>query len=219
MTDDIEIIEPPSRASRYAVVALIIFVGAFAVGVVGQLSGVGWFGYRSTLYGSGELYALNMGDSPLYVSVDGRERAEVPAENAEIAELIGGTSHVEVTDEAGKVVGRYDITAKNSHALLKLTDEGCLAATNVTPFYGGKAPEQLEFLDRIGPKRRVWVAESVNVIWPRKTFPKRLSGGKGKGIWVELVACELLDDPKFLDAYLTFRLDERMKKALGPPKK
>jgi hypothetical protein len=215
MTDDLEIPDPPSRARRFA---LIVLAGAGVVGLVGQLSGVGWFGYRSTLYGSGELYALNLSPEPKFVSVDGREKVKVPAENAEILELIGGTSHVEVFDADDKVVARYDITAKNSHALLKLSDDGCLAATNITPYYGGKVPEQLDFVGKIEAKDRVWVADSINVVWPRKTFPKRLSGGKGKGIWVELVACDLLDDPKFLDAYLTFRLEERMKKALGKPK-
>ncbi len=216
--EDLQLIEPPSRFKTFAIIGVLVLVGAFAIGLVGQLSGVGWFGYRSSLYGSGELYALNLGDKPLFVSVDGRDKVEVPVQNAEILELIGGTSNVLVYDEAGEVVGRYDITAKNSHALLKLTDEGCLAATNVTPFYGGKAPDKLEFVGKIKPKDRVWVAESINVIWPRKTFPKRLSGGEGDGIWVELVACELLDDPKFLDAYLTFRLEERMRKALGMKK-
>lgn len=215
MSDEFDIPEPPSRLKKFAIVGAIVLLGAFAVGIVGQLSGVGWFGYRSTLYGTGELYALNLGDEPLFVSVDGREKVEVPAQNAEILELIGGTSKVVVSDGEDEVVSRHDVTAKNSHALLKLTDQGCLVATNISPYYGGKVPKTQDFVAKIRAKKRVWIPDSTNVVWPRKAFPKRLAADGGQGIWVELVACELLDDPKFLDAYISFRLEERMKKALG----
>jgi len=202
----------PSRRTWLVALAVVLAIAA-GVGIVGKLSGSGWFGYRSILYGSGELYALNMSDQPLFVSVDGRQRDRVEPHNARLVELVGGTSSVVVTDASEKVVGRYRVTAKNSDALLKLTDDACLAAVDLTPYYGGQKVDRLVFLDKLDADTRVWIPHSHNVVWPRKSFPQRLTAGEGEGVWVELVACELLEEPDFLDAYLSLRLKERMARA------
>jgi hypothetical protein len=210
-----------SRSRTAPFVALVVVMMVVAGGGIGQLSGTGWFGHRAWLYGQGELYLLNLSSKTLHASVDGRERVEVTAENAAIAELVGGTSEVVIFEE-GKEIARHAVTARNSHALLKLTDDGCLVVTDIGGFYGGKS-DALSIVEKLPGPTRGWTAGSTNVVWPRKTFPKRLSAEGGKGLWVELVACELLEDDKFLDAYLTIRLEERMKKALGkdqpPPRR
>ncbi len=139
----------------------------------------------------------------------------MPAENAQIVDLMGGTSHVVVTDAEETVVDEYDVTIDGSDAFLKLTDQGCLAVVNITPFYGGDATGPLDFEAYLRRDTRVWIPQSRNVVWPRKDFPSRLEGGEGKGLWFELVACELFEEPEFLDGYLTARIEQRMEKALG----
>lgn len=185
---------------------------------MGIVAGTGFFGYRSVLYGDGQLYALNMSDQPLWVSVDDREKVEVPAQNAQILDIIGGETRAVVTDASGEVVGRYDVFTDNSHAFLKLTDEQCLAVVNLDPYYRSGSSKDIEIVEKLDERTRVWVPDSKNVVWPRKAFPKRLSAGEGRGTWIELVGCPLLEDPQFLDAYLAVRLDERMGKALGKKK-
>jgi len=214
--------EDNTRASlplrRVAITVLAVAAIAAAVGAIGQFSGAGWFGYRTWLYGNGELYALNLGKAPLFVSVDGRERVEVPAENAKVVDLVGGTSEVVVSDATG-VVARYSVTIDDSHAFLKLTDDGCIAVVDITPFYGGKQRPMLDFEAYLRTDARVWIAQSKNVVWPRRDFPSKLQGGQGKGLWFEIVACELFEEPKFLDAYLATRIEQRMAAALGEKKK
>lgn len=217
-SDETESYERPSRLKKVAIWVVIVGLVLAGIGFIGHLSGAGWFGYRTWLYEGGELYMLNMSGQPLYASVDGAPKVEVPAQNAQIVDLLGGTSVVEVTDAAGAPAGRYEVEVNRSDAFLKLTDEGCLAVVDVTPFYGGKQGAMLDFEAYLRRDARLWIPRSRNVIWPRKDFPAQLQGGEGKGYWFELVACELLDEPVFLDAYLATRLDSRMAKALGKKK-
>ncbi len=198
-----------------AVGVLVLVLGLGAMGVV---AGTGFFGYRSLLYGEGQLYVLNMSAEPLYVSVDGREKVDVPAQNAQLIDIIGGETQAVVTDANEEIRGRYAVFTDNSHAFLKLSDEQCLAIVNLDPYYRSGSSADIEIVETLDEKTRVWIPDSKNVVWPRKPFPKRLSAGEGQGTWIELVGCPLLEDPKFLDAYLAVRLDERMKKALGKKK-
>ena len=204
-----------STVVKWALIVGIFVVVAAAVGSIGHLSGAGFFGYRTFLYGEGELYALNMGAEPLWISVDGRERAEVPGHNAKVVDLVGGTSTVTVTNGAGEVIDTHHVTIDDSHAFLKLTDEGCVAVVDVTPFYGGQQRGMLDFEAFLRNPERVWIPHSQNDLWPRKEFPSKLAGGDGKGLWFEIVACELFDEPEFLDAYLATRVEQRMARALG----
>ena len=215
-----EEIKPRSKVRTVALVTLVALIAFAGMGSLGALSGAGFFSHRTFLYGTGELYVLNMNETPLWISVDGRERAEVPALNAKIVELIGGTSEVVATDAAGQIKGRYTIEAKNSDAFLKLSDDQCLAAVKLDSFYRGGGKQDIEFAALLSEKTRIWVPESHNVVWPRKAFPKSLSAEDGPGIWLELVGCPLLEDPKFLDAYIAVRLEDRVNKARGTePKK
>lgn len=217
MSDETQI-QPPSRLKTALLVAILALLGLAAVGSVGVISGAGFFSYRTFLYGEGELYVLNMSPQPMYVSVDGREKVEVPAENAKIVEIIGGESRVEAFDGSGQVKGTYTVDARNSHAFLKLTDDQCLAVVDLDPFYRGSGKQDIRFVALLNEKTRVWIPESRNVVWPRKAFPSALTAKDGPGMWVELVGCPLLEDTKFLDAYVAVRLEERVRKAKGGDK-
>ncbi len=184
-------------------IALLLLGGA------GYLSGLGWFGYRSFFYGSGELYVMNRGDAEASVSVDGREPVVIKPDHYEMLELIGGTSEVLVEQDDDTTT--YPIETNHSDAFLRVSNKECLVATNVTPFYGdGKAPDDLEIVERIRSGEHVYVPGSLNVMWPRQNFPDQLSGSGGPGIWVETVGCALFDEPDYLQSYLRVRLQDRL---------
>ncbi|MFU8805666.1 MAG: hypothetical protein ACNA8W_17770 [Bradymonadaceae bacterium] len=216
MTEEVELITPPRRPWKiYIALALAALLLIIGFGAIGQAVGTGWFGHRPMLYGTGELYILNLNDEPRYASVDGQEAVEVPLQNAQIIELIGGTSKVDILDENRQLIETFDITIDHSHALLNLSAESCLVVADVAGLYGGRRGD-LTFTDKLRPETRVYVPETTNVIWPRRSFPPRLDGAQAKAVWIEIVGCALLDEPEFLQAYLDVRLEQRMERLKTP---
>ncbi len=213
-------VEIPGKKNKltYLIVGVIALVGLAAIGSVGYLSGAGWFGYRQILYGSGKIYLLNMGDKPFEVSVDGRKAVKVPPQDARTVENVGGQSKVVVTDADGKVVSRHTVVTDHSHALLKVSPNGCLAVSDVGAFYG-RGGKDMKIINTIDKDTLLYVPGSTNIIWPREVFPSTMAHDAGQPLWIELVACSLLKEPDFLRAYLDVRLGERLKKARGGKKK
>lgn len=194
------------------IVGILVVVGA--LGSIGQLIGTGWFGHRSILYGRGELYVLNMSDRERQVVVDGRPPVEILAHNATVVELIGGTSQVDIQDKAGNVVESYQITTKNSHALLNISDDTCLIVADMSAFYGGGGEKKLTYRAQLKPDQKVYVPDSTNVVWPRRSLQLQVKSGAGPATWIELIACSLFDEPEVLDGLMHLRLEERMSKTL-----
>ena len=154
---------------------------------------------------------LNDHKEARFASVDGLEEVEIPASNAQRLELIGGASQVVITKADGSVDATYTVELNGSHALLKLVKGQCLGAFGVDSYYksGGSGVPALE--RKIRADEQLVVLGSRNVIWPRKSFPKRLQPNDGPALSVELVGCELLDDEEFLISYVGHRLAERFK--------
>lgn len=196
--------------------AVIILVSALLVlliiGSVGQLAGAGWFGYRQILYGVNEVYLLNMGPEKLVVSVDGREPVEVDPEGARLVEVMGGEVTVQIKDAGGALVEERELSTDNSDALLKLSEDGCLAISDLGAFYG-RGGEDMEIVDTLDEEAREYHLNSETLIWPREAFPRSASSGGGPVLWVELVGCALIEEPKFMRGYLDVRLKERLKSA------
>ncbi|RVU42472.1 hypothetical protein FRC91_16295 [Bradymonadales bacterium TMQ1] len=189
--------------------ALLVFVAI--LGAVTQMAGVGFLGYRSILYGSGELYVLNLSDEERFVQVEGREPEPVLAQNAQIVELIGGTSKVDILNADKSLWKSYDVRIDDSAALLNISHEACLAVADVTSLYRGQ-DEGLSFQKLLDASTEFYALDSHNVIWPRRSFPARIDPSKGPTLWVEIVACRLFDDPNYLSEYLMIRLQQRMEK-------
>lgn len=201
--------ESGSKWTKVLIVGVIVLIVAILIGSIGHFIGTGWFGYRSILYGRGDLYVLNFSDEERQIVVDGRAPVEVLAQNAQIVEIIGGTSEVKILDAAGKVVDTYQVTAKDSHAFLNISDDSCLVVADMTAFYGGGGPKNLIFKAQLKPDDRVYIPNSTNVVWPRRDFPLRTKSGGGPVTWIELVGCSLFDDPQTLDGYMHMRLEDR----------
>jgi hypothetical protein len=214
--DDLLPPQPSQLKARLALLAAVL-AGLTLIGGIGQLSGAGWFAHRTILWGEGDLYILNMGSEPFTARVDGGKAVEVPPQDAQILSLIGGTSHVELTDKTGALIAAHDITIDGSNALIKVGDELCLSVADITPYYGGKGnPEGIPIHEVVPAAQSVWIAHSRNVVWPRRDFPKRLAGADGPARWVEIVGCDLIEDRTFLSGFLEIRLQERLKKLKAP---
>lgn len=204
--EPVENSDGPSSTALFAVIATLLVV---AIGSVGYLSGIGWFGYRQWMYGTGRIYLGNYTPETHFVSVDGREPVKLGPEKYEVVDLVGGTSTIRVMDADKNPVSSHAVTAQHSDAFLKVAGEPCLVVSDVSTFYGSGSGE-LEFLDFIRSDERVYVPGSYNVIWPGKDFPDRLEAGEGPGLWIEKVGCALLEDEDVMRKYLQVRLKDRM---------
>ena len=209
------------RLSKIVALVLVVALVIIGVGAIGQFAGTGWFGYRSFLYGSGDLYLVNLGEAPVEVSVAGAEPITIPAEDARLVPVVGGDNEVVVHTGQGDEVERFVVHTEDSDGLVKVAPapQRCLVAVDISPYYGAGDKAKLRILEKLGPDERVYVPGSRNVVWPREPFPPRLTAEGGPGVWIETVGCPLLDDEEqgFLEAYLIKRIEDRMARALGEP--
>ncbi len=208
--------ETPSSSSSKTILlwGLIVLVAIGAFAFMGKLSGTGWFGYRSWMYEGGELYILNRESKPVLASVDGFQDVEVPADNAQRLDLVGGESVVVIKDaETGEELSRHTVTLDGFHALLKLKPkEDCLAVVDVSSYYSGQKGAMPKVMEQISTEDQLYYFKTRNVVWPRKDFPPHIDPAMGSPVWAEIVGCELFDDKEFLESYLGFRLSEAFKK-------
>lgn len=207
-------IEVPSPWRKRLIYLGLLFIGLLIIGGVGQLSGAGWFGYRSYMYGQTQVYLLNLSDEEKTVTLTGHmEPIVVAAQGAEIVDVIGGDLEIKIRSKKGEEE-TLKIFADDASALVKLSQNGCLTVTNLTAYYGGEQPKDPDYEAFIHSDKRTYVIPSRNIVWPRKPFPRSLDAYGGPGMWVELIGCELLNDRTMLDGYVVMRLQERMAKAM-----
>ncbi len=207
-------IEVPSPWRKRLLYLGLLLIGLLIIGGVGQLSGAGWFGYRSYMYGETQVYLLNLSDENKTVTVTGMmDPIEVAAQGAEIVDVIGGDLEIKVLSKNGESQ-TMNLFADDASALVKLSKQGCLTITNLTAYYGGDQPKDPDYEAFIQNDKQVYVIPSRNVVWPRKPFPRSLDAYGGPGMWVELIGCEILNDRTMLDGYVVLRLQERMNKAM-----
>lgn len=194
---------------------VLLIVGALVVviaiiGTVAAWAGVGFLGHRIILHGDGELYVLNLTGEERYVSVDGREKKVIHARDAQIAELIGGRSKVEIFSSEGELWKSFDVQMSRSHVLINISEQACLVVTDISTLYQGDEGG-VHFQAFLQPDQEVYELGSRNVVWPRRSPPPRMDASLGPMLSVEIVGCSLLDDESFLKEYLIMRLQDRMK--------
>lgn len=195
-------------------VAMAVLGVLLIVGVVTHLVGVGFLGYRSLLFGRGDLYILNLSDEERFVVVDGRSPVVIHSQDAQLVELIGGRSKVEILDDQQKLWRSFEIEIDDSHGLLNISDEACLAVTDLSGLYKGES-SSVAIKTLLEAGEEIHILGSTNVVWPRREPPPRVDLTQGPALSVEIVGCALLQEPEFLREYLLLRLEERM----GSPQK
>jgi len=206
----------PSTAVFVTMIAAALVA---ALGVAGYVSGVGWFGYRQWLYGTGRLYLGNYTPHTRFVSVDGRDPVELGPNKYEIVDFVGGTNSVRVLDADRELLSTHSLTAAASDAFFKVAGGACLAVVDVSSLYGGEG--EIEIREFVGSDQRSYVPDTHNTIWPGEEFPDQLQAGEGPGIWLEKVGCPLEEDRDVLRKYLEVRVRDRMSpdepQRMGPP--
>ena len=109
---------PSAGAKRWLVPGAVALAGLAAFGLVTWLLGLGPFAYRQILYGSTEIYLLNMTEQPVFVTLDRGKAIEVPPEGAERTPLLGGTTTISTRDAGGALV--EEVEAVTAHWLDRL---------------------------------------------------------------------------------------------------
>lgn len=213
MSDEPQNVELDGGDSRTTSIIFgsIALLAILAFGAIGHFSGSGWFGYRQWIYGEGELYLGNYGNDVRKVSIDGRETVTLKPRHFEVVDLVGGTTDVGVMDQNGELLATHRVFADKSDAFVKVSENGCLAASDISSFYLGSSAS-LKFVEFIRREDHVYVPESRNVVWPGKDFPSNLESGEGPGIWIEKVGCNHIKHPNAMKAYLEVRLRDRIER-------
>jgi hypothetical protein len=187
--------------------------GLAAFGLVTWMLGLGPFAYRQILYGSTEIYLLNMTPRPVFVTLDSGRPIEVGPEEAERTPLLGGTTTLTTRDEAGRLIEELEVRADGSPVLYNVEGAKCLVLSDVSSFYlGGQPADQgVKVVKTFERGSRVVVLPPGQVIWPRKTLDDKVRDAEKGVAWIDMVACPLLDpeEASVLEAHLNVLLTER----------
>lgn len=197
---------PKGRAGLF--VALCLLVILLVVGGVTHLVGVGFLGYRSILFGKGDLYILNLSDEERFVSVEGREPVVIHSQDAQLVELIGGRSRVDILEGDQKLWRSFEVEIDDSHGLLNISDAACLAVSDLSDLYRSEGGS-IELKALLGAEEEIHILGSKNVVWPRRRPPSQVDLSEGPALSVEIVGCSLFEEPEFLREYLLLRFEER----------
>jgi hypothetical protein len=194
----------------------VALAGLAAFGLVTWLLGLGPFAYRQILYGSTEIYLLNMTEQPVFVTLDRGKAIEVPPEGAERTPLLGGTTTISTRDAGGALDEEVEVFADGSPVLYNVEGRKCLVLSDVSSFYLGGTPEEqgVEIASTFDRGTKVINLPTERVIWPRKTLEDKIKGAEAGVSWIDMVACPLLDPDErgVLEAHLNVLLTERKKK-------
>ncbi len=221
--DDDALTSPATASSRARGIALgvvILLAALLVIGGVGKISGTGWFAYRAILYNPGQLYVINLDAPDRFITFDGSRREELPFDSAQPFDLVGGTTEVVIQDAQSLPLATHAVKLDGQNAVLKLGADLCLVTLDISGFYGVGQDKKFKVARRITADDQLIILDSTNVIWPRHNFPKRMTPGQGPALWIEKVACALLDpaDEPLLLGYMEQRFNDRVKKLQEPAK-
>lgn len=192
----------------------VLGAGLLAFGVLTWALGGGFFAWRIIAYDRGEIYILNMTDAPVFVSFDGGEPIEVPAQDARRTTRNGGETEVETRRADGTLVEAVTIFIDGAPALYNVEGATCLALSDVSGFYLPGRERSAEVVARYEAGTRAVPLPSERIIWPRKTLQDEIRMAEAGVHWIEPVACPLLDpqEDHVLTAHLNTLLSERKRR-------
>lgn len=201
----------PSSASRRIALALAALVCvATALAVVPHLLGYGCFGHRAIIYGQGDLYVLNLEETPRFVAVDGERPLHVEAGNARIIPVVGGDFSVEAFDDEHQLINGWELEANDSDLFMNFSDDRCFVVSRLS---GVDDPDNItvEITDRLDAGTEFTELESRNVVWPRGVPGVGDEGSSEPAKSLEIVDCSLLYDSPFLGDYLETQFQDRLR--------
>ena len=188
-----------------------IFLGIVLVfGLVTWVLGLGPFAYRQILYGTSQVYVLNMTDAPVEMTLDNGLPIEVGVEAAERTPILGGTTRVVIT-RGGEELEREEVFVDGHPVFYNVGGEGCLVLSDVSSFYLGDPNPRVEVKEVFEKGTKVIPLPHERVIWPRETLRDKVQGAAGGVAWLEIVGCSLItpDEQRLLESHLDVLLTER----------
>lgn len=187
---------------------VLVLAVAIIAGVWGHMAGVGAFGYRLLLHGEGGLYVLNLTEEAHDITVDGGEVVEVAAGGARLIPLVGGRTTIGAVDAEGDHRREWEIEVSQSDVLLNLSPETCLVVAELSGISNAEDLE-VEVVERLEEGTEIYQLGSRNIVWPRG-YPGAVEQGEERALSVEVVECWLLDDPDFLQEYVSTQIRKRL---------
>jgi hypothetical protein len=204
--------EPPKAPAPPWMVYLGV-AGAIvmAFGLITWLLGLGPFAYRQILYGTSQIYVLNMTDQDVEVTLDKGTGLEVKAQQAQRTPLLGGTTTVVTRDKQGKELERFDVSVDGNPVFYNVGGERCLVLAEVSSFYLPGRDKGVKIIETFPKGTRVVPLPHTRMVWPRQTLRDEVSNAESGVAWIEMVACSLLDgeEQHVLESHLYTKLTER----------
>lgn len=203
-----EPIEVPGQPwALYTGIALGI---ALVFGLVTWALGLGPFAYRQILYGTSQVYILNMTEGPVEVTLDKGRPVVVAPESAERTPILGGTTHL-VATKSGELIEEVDAFVDGHPLVYNVGGAQCLVLSDVSSFYLGSANPAVEVKAVFGVGTKLIPLPHTRVIWPRETLRDQVQGASEGVAWLEIVGCSLIEpqERQVLESHLNVLLTER----------
>lgn len=209
VTDEGIMDKPPG--SPWGLYLGVALAGVAVFGLFTWMLGLGPFAYRQILYGTAEIYILNMTDQPVTVQLDSGTPIEVGPESAERTPILGGTTRIITRSESGEVLEEVDAFVDGNPVFYNVSGERCLVLSDVSSFYMGSPQPGVEIQEVFKKGTRIVPLPNERVIWPRETLRDQLTGAGNGVAWIELVGCTLTEPQErhVLQSYLDVQLTER----------
>lgn len=193
---------PPRVSWRLGLVVAAILA---VLGAAPLAFGLGPFGARLALAGTGAVHVLNTSGQDLTVDVSFAAPVVVPAGTMEVIETLRGRVTLIATAPDGSVVETLVFDAGEA-TFYNAAQSACLVVVDLTDVYGGEGV--LRVHERV-PREQALIHQASDVwLLPRRTPPEQAAGTVHM---LEVVGCNLLaqEEEAFLLSQVQFRLEER----------
>lgn len=202
---------PRAPAPPWMVYIGITGAVVLAFGLITWMLGLGPFAYRQILYGTTQVYVLNMTDQDVEVTLDKGTGLEVKAEQAQRAPVLGGSSTLVTRDKQGKVIEEMEVFTDGRPLFYNVGGQQCLVLAEVSSFYLPGRDKSVKIIEAFPKGTKIVPLPHDRMVWPRQTLRDQVKNAEGGVAWIEMVACSLLDPEErhVLESHLYTKLTER----------
>jgi len=210
--NDEEEIKPPAQPWKLYIG--IGMIGLIAFGLITWLLGLGPFAYRQLIYGTSEVYILNLTDQDVEVTLDKSDPLAIQPDGYQRTPILGGTTTLVTRNKAGEVLERVTVFVDGNPVVYNIKGARCLVLSDVSTFYDPTKTNEVNVLATYEKGKTVVNLPNEKVIWPRETLRDEVKEAEKGVSWVEIVACPMIDpeEKRLLSTHLSVLLTERKKR-------